>query len=168
MFGNLSQIFCRVVNSLLINMEIAVLKLVGCKLNLQQEFSCYKGSVALHSQAPRKGRGHFSNCLFLLYSISTLSLSFFVIFFPLQRTITLNHYFLVSSYLFDNKTPLYSRGLKLTYVLNANVGQNLNIYFFAIGETQVSKFMITNEFIPQPGGHCYLNSKQSNAKIHVN
>ena len=52
------------------------------------------------------------------------------------------------SYLFDNKTPLYSRGLKLTYVLNANVGQNLNIYFFAIGETQVSKFMITNEFIP--------------------
>ena len=81
MFGNLSRIFCWLVNSSLINMEIAVSKWLVVNWIYNRSFVVTQVRLRLIHRP--HGRGHFSNSLFLLYSVSTLSLSFFMIFFPL-------------------------------------------------------------------------------------
>ena len=122
---------------------------VFCTLQLITSYLCFKSLLAmciLQIKGCKRGIIFRSNSM-SMFSLSFMRLqgsfsfyntpSFFMIFFPLQRTITFNNYFLVSPYLFDDKTPLYSRGLKLTLVLNTNVRQAFNIYFFAIDETQL-------------------------------
>ena len=79
MFGNLSRIFCRVVKSLLINMEILVSKWLVVNWIYNRSFVVTQVRLRLFHRPHGKDVGTFQ----ILYSISTLSLSFFMIFFLL-------------------------------------------------------------------------------------
>ena len=79
MFGNLSRIFCRVVKSLLINMEILVSKWLVVNWICNRSFVVTQVRLRLFHRPHGKDVGTFQ----ILYSISTLSLSFFMIFFLL-------------------------------------------------------------------------------------
>ena len=79
MFGNLSRIFCRVVNSLLINMEILVSKWLVVNWIYNRSFVVTQVRLHLFHRPHGKDVGTFQ----ILYSISTLSLSFFMILFLL-------------------------------------------------------------------------------------
>ena len=112
MFGNLSRIFCRMVNSLLINKEIAILKWLVVNEIYNRSFVVIQ--VRLRSFAGPTERTWallklFVSILQYFYPVSIVLRDFL----PALEDNNLES-LLPCPYLFDRKTPLYSRGLILT------------------------------------------------------
>ena len=112
MFGNLSRIFCRMVNSLLINKEIAILKWLVVNEIYNRSFVVIQ--VRLRSFAGPTERTWallklFISILRYFYPISIVLRDFL----PALEDNNLES-LLPCPYLFHCKTPPYSRGLILT------------------------------------------------------
>ena len=107
MFGNLSRIFCRMVNSPLINKEIAILKWLVVNEIYNRSFIVIQ--VRLRSFAGPTERTLFISILQYFYPVSIVLRDFL----PALEDNNLES-LLPCPYLFDRKTPLYSRGLILT------------------------------------------------------